>query len=508
MANVRIENLHGIIKRDDIRGKYPDDLDEETACDIGRAIVRTVFSGMHPRVAVGWDARLSSPSLSSALMRGLAGEGATVYALGQCSTELVYFAVGDNKAMDGGVMVTASHNPKDQNGFKIVKRGAEPTSSADLERIRAEVALLVGEAPAARLDLVQDYAAKVIEVSGVRTASSKTLKVVVEAGNGMGGVIFEQVARRLPFLKVAYSNKEPDGNYPVRLPNPLDPEYMRLVQERVLAEKADLGLAFDGDADRAGAADNQGDVLTAAEIMAIIAERFLQPGRTDRKIMHNLVTSSLVEATTKEQGGIPWTTPVGHGQIKLRMRQPGHGDCMFAGEHSGHYFFRDFFQADSGMIAALMLVEAAMAAKEAKSSLHAKVAEWRMRYFAPPETNFNIRLPKRNRDISEAEERGLMQECVERVRTAYAGRARAVTEYAPGDPVKPANKVDTLKMELAENFGNWWFCVRPSGNEPKLRLVMEVVLDSEQVGKADGQSLLDQRFGQLVKLIDPKSEYR
>jgi phosphomannomutase len=505
MARVTVDSIDRMTKRDDFRGIYPTDLNEEVAYYLGRAIVQIVFAdhaGSHstpPRIIVGWDMRQSSPALSQALICGLMEERAEVCELGQCGTELVYFAVGADSANSGGVMITASHNAKDQNGFKIVKQGAEPVGADELRRIAARVKEFVQQRPHPVLDLTEAYAKTVLQTSGVRRSSSQRLRVVVEAGHGMGGLIFQAIARDLDYLDVSYAHFQPDGSLPVGVPNPLKASYMRLVQDEVARTGADLGLAFDSDADRVGVVDGKGKVMSSNELISLIAEQILRNERPDRKIMYNVVCSRLVFDNIARLDGIPWVTPVGHGQIKLRMRKPEHADCAFAGEHSGHFFFRDFFQADSAMIAALMIIEAALAAKDAGSSLQDKVADWRRKYFSSSETNFNIR--RAHPDLPMAAERERMRECVQRVRQHYALTGREVEEYTPNDPFQDSHGVPLLRMEFTEEFGDWWFCLRPSGNEPLLRLVVEVILRDEHVPNIDGYSLMEERYITLIDII-------
>ncbi|HQV70075.1 MAG TPA: hypothetical protein PL141_09385 [Thermoflexales bacterium] len=479
-----------VLRRDDIRGKYPRDLNEDVARAIGRALP-PLFGGQNPLVVVGWDARLSSPALAEALSRGLREAGAQVRSLGLASTEMVYFAAGF-APVDGGVMVTASHNPADENGFKIVRRGAQPVSGEEL------AAHLGGQSAPPNLfgpgltvsspssETTNDYAETVIRLSGIRRKNAEKLKVVAEAGNGVGGLAFRQVAARLPFLDVVYSNETPDGRFPICLPNPLDPAYMKLAQGRVLADGAALGLAFDGDADRVGAVDSKGEVLSASEIMAVLALRALQapgalplpppppralqaPGALRTKFMYNLVMSQLVPDVIGEMGGAAVMTPIGHGQIKARMRLPQHADCVLAGEHSGHFFFRDFFRADSGMIAALMLIEAELQARERGRDLSAEVAEWRERYAILPEKNFEL----------PASHPGAAQDVIDAVRRHFAGRGAELKQYAPGDPIPKS----ILRMDFAEEWGKWWLCARPSGNEPLLRLNLEIVAKNNARGR-------------------------
>lgn len=497
MTDDEQKQLARVLRRDDIRGKYPRDLNEDVARAIGRALP-PLFGGPNPLVVVGWDARLSSPALAEALMRGLREAGARVRVAGLASTEQVYFAAGF-APVDGGVMVTASHNPADENGFKIVRRGAQPVSGEELAAcLGGQMAPpnLPGRNPAtfsASAETTNDYAETVIRLSGIRRENAEKLKIVAEAGNGVGGLAFRQVAAHLPFLDVVYSNETPDGRFPIRLPNPLDPAYMRLAQRRVLADGAALGLAFDGDADRVGAVDARGEVLSASEIMATLALRSAAlrsvqpPGALRAKFMHNLVMSQLVPDVIRGMGGVAVMTPIGHGQIKARMRLPQHADCVLAGEHSGHFFFRDFFRADSGMMAALMLIEAELQARERGETLGAALAAWRERYAMMPEKNFD--LPARHP--------GAAQKVIDALRHHFGGRGAELREYAPGDPIPPS----VLRMDFAEDWGGWWLCARPSGNEPLLRLNLELV------AKNNTRSRMSQIADEVIGLIERQIEH-
>ncbi len=524
MASQNAGNIAKIKKRDDFRGKYPTHLNEDVAYHLGWALMETVLadggSGGNLEVAVGWDARLSSPSLARALMLGLGEHGASVHSVGQCSSEMLYFAVGSRASMAGGVMVTASHNPKDENGFKIVKRGAESISGGELDAIaNRTVDLLARDVqPAPSLAVGQQYADRVIEESGVRRDwDGEPLRVAVEAGNGVGALAFREVARKLPYLDVLYFNARPNGEFPICLPNPVKPDYMGMLREHVLDNGADLGLAFDGDGDRVGAVDNQGAIINPSEVMAIIVDCLLpdcnKKGKPlthgDKEIMYNLTCSRLVPDRVAAKGATPLMTPVGHGQIKpvLRIhssddyRQQTGRTCVFAGEHSGHYFYPSFYYADSGTTAGLMIVEHLLSLREQNRDLHDDISGWREKYFAIPETNFDMRRP--DPTISEDRQQALLDQCVKDVQQYAAERNGVpVTRYdAATDPPGPEVKWPSLKLHFEEDAYSWWLCVRPSGNEPLLRLNLEVVLENTTL---DGSRLREQRFAELVQVIGPQ----
>ena len=257
-----------------------------------------------------------------------------------------------------------------------------------------------------------------------------------------------------------------------------------------------------GDGDRVGIVDSNGDIIAPSEIIAVVAERFLpeDADNSGTEIMYNVVSSRLARDHVEQLGGIPFLTPVGHAQIKGIMRRPEHDNCLFAGEHSGHYFFKDFYLADSGMIAALVIVEAALAAKDTGRDLRSRRAGWRKKYFSRLETNFDVH--QGNPGITDDESRDIMQASVERARQfALARGGRAITEYGGGLPLESLKKVDVLRMELDDDFGSWWFVVRPSGSESLLRMVVEVVLADDKTGQFDGPALLSDCFDQLVSCI-------
>lgn len=492
--------LDALFRRDDIRAKYPDPLDEAVAHNVGLCLGRALAPGLaSPRIAVGWDARLSSPSLAAALVQGVRASAAQPVVLGLCATELVYFAAGAGHA-DAGVMVTASHNPKDENGFKFVKAEARPAGADDLARLQAELTRAPARGCAAApcppadrsMDLTSKHADYVLASARAPRTSDTPLRVLVEAGNGVGAVAFAALAERLPWLDVLASNADPDGRFPMLLPNPLDERYLGLACVATRRAGADLGLAFDGDADRVAAIDHTGRALSASETLAVLAEHALAAGHGRLEVAHNLVCSRLVADAIESRGGVARLAPVGHGQIKQRLWGPALGACVVAGEHSGHFYFRDFFRSDSGLLAALIVVMAAQREKAAGRNLSDRVAGWRARYHMRPEVNFRFDGP--------GGARREMQAAVSRVSDRYAGLGRQRRDFAPGDPIEPYAGVDTLFLSFDEPFGEWWFCLRPSGNEPLLRLTAEVVLRPDRVDIDDGPGLLEERVAQIVRV--------
>src|ERR687891_1753280 len=342
-----------VFKAYDVRGLYASELDEEGAYAIGRAY------GEHfepKRIAVGRDMRLSSPSMAEAVTRGAADAGVDVVDIGMVGTEMLYFAVGE-LGLDGGVAVTASHNPKEYTGMKIVRRGALPVGGdSGLLDIR-DRALALPDMPRGltpgsvqNRDVYPAYVERVL--SFVDPDAMRPLRVVVDAANGMAGAMLPPLLERLP-VEAVRCYFEPDGSFPNHEPNPLLEENRAFIVGKVTEEGADLGIAFDGDADRCFFVDDTGEFVPGDFVTALFAESILEkePGA---KIIYDVRASWAVPETIERAGGIPLMNRVGHAFIKLRMREEG---AVFAGEVSGHYYFRDFNQADSGTIPALLMLE-------------------------------------------------------------------------------------------------------------------------------------------------------
>ena len=340
-----------VFKAYDVRGIYPAELDEEGAYAIGRAYVEQ----FEPRrIAVGRDMRLSSPSMSAALMRGVTDAGADVLDLGLVGTEMVYFAVGE-LGLDGGVAVTASHNPKEYTGMKSSARALcrwRRLRSPRHPRRAALGDLPEGHSPGRveEYDVWPAYVERVL--SFVDVSAIKPLRVVVDAANGMAGVMLPPVLERLPIEAVRYYF-EPDGSFPNHEPNPLLPENREFIVERTKSEGADFGVAFDGDADRCFFVDDEGDFVPGDFVTALLAESVLEkdPGQ---KIIYDVRASWAVPERIEDAGGTPLINRVGHAFIKHRMREE---DAAFGGEVSGHYYFRNFTQADSGVVPFLLMLE-------------------------------------------------------------------------------------------------------------------------------------------------------
>ena len=445
------DRLDRLIKAYDVRGVFPDDLDTEVARLVGAAFVTVVGAakadGGPGAVVVGRDMRPSGPELVAAFAEGVTHLGVDVVDIGLASTDELYYAAGSLGLP--GAMFTASHNPAKYNGIKLCRVGASPVGQeSGLREIRSLVEQWSVEglpAPTgsagsvSERDVLSDYAAflhGLVDLRGIRP-----LTVVVDAGNGMGGFTVPAVLSGLP-LTIHPLFFELDGNFPNHEANPIDPENMRDLQAAVLEHKADIGLAFDGDADRCFVVDEKGDIVDPSTITGLIAVRELarEPGST---IIHNLITSASVPEIVREHGGVPVRTRVGHSFIKARMAETG---AIFGGEHSGHFYFRDFWRADSGMLAALHTL-AALGETPADASLSALLAEF-VRYVPSGEINTTVK------DQAAV---------VAQIKSMYADR-----------PGVELDELDGLTVTGKTPDGRaWWFNVRPSNTEPLLRLNVE-----------------------------------
>ncbi|AXE26612.1 phosphomannomutase/phosphoglucomutase [Streptomyces globosus] len=433
-------DLSNIVKAYDVRGVVPDEWDEALAELFGAAFVEVTGA---TAIVVGHDMRPSSPGLSAAFARGAAARGTDVTLIGLCSTDQLYYASG--KLDLPGAMFTASHNPARYNGIKLCRAGAAPvgrdTGLADI-RALAEKWSEHG-LPAAPEDTTpgtvtaQDTLVGYAEhlKSLVDLTRIRPLKVVVDAGNGMGGHTVPTVFDGLP-LELVPMYFELDGTFPNHEANPLDPKNIVDLRERVKAEGADLGLAFDGDADRCFVVDERGEGVSPSAVTALVAARELARNGGTGTVIHNLITSWSVPEVVRENGGTPVRTRVGHSFIKEEMARSG---AIFGGEHSAHYYFKDFWNADTGMLAALHVL-AALGGQE--GPLSELVASYD-RYTGSGEINSTV--------------------------ADQAGRLAAVkAAYAAADGVT-LDELDGLTATAAD----WWFNLRPSNTEPLLRLNVE-----------------------------------
>ena len=430
-----MSDLSSIVKAYDVRGVVPDELDTDIARAIGAAFAQ--FTGAS-RIVTARDMRESGVALGKAFAEGVTSQGVDVVESGLGSTDLLYYAAG---SMDiPGAMFTASHNPAKYNGIKLCLAGARPVGQeSGLVQIREQAERFLDEGiPSAdrqgtvtQQHVLAGYAAYmkqlVPDLAGIRP-----LKVVVDAGNGMGGHTVATTFAGLP-LDVVEMYFELDGSFPNHEANPIDPANTADLQARVVAEGADLGLAFDGDADRCFVIDERGEIVSPSVLTALIAARELakDPGST---VIHNLITSRAVPEVVREHGGSPVRTRVGHSFIKAEMARTG---AVFGGEHSGHFYFRDFWNADSGMLAALHTIAALGQQPGPLSGLLSTYD----RYAASGEINSTV---------TDAAAR------VAELKTAYAGRQQ--------------DELDGLTVDLGDGA---WFNVRASNTEPLLRLNVE-----------------------------------
>jgi phosphomannomutase len=435
-------DLSGIFKAYDVRGVYPDQLDEATARRIGTAFAR--FAGT-ARIVVGRDMRVSSPSLAAAFAEGATAAGTDVIDVGEVSTDALYFASG---RLDlPGAMFTASHNPGHYNGIKLCRAGAAPIGAeSGLQDIRALAERAgddddVDHGNVFAKDVLGEYAAHCRSFADASVL--RPLRVAVDAGNGMAGKTVPLVFAELPF-EVLPLFFELDGTFPNHPANPIEPANLVDLQKKVLDEGCDAGIAFDGDADRMFLVDEKGELVSGSTTTALVAQRLLRkhPGEA---VIYNLICSWAVPEVIEESGGRPVRTRVGHSFIKQVMAETG---AIFGGEHSGHYYFRDNFRADSGMIAALLTLEAMSEASEPLSRMLAPF----QRYAPSGEIN------------SVVEDQ---QGALELLSTAYA-----------------EGKQDTSDG-LTVEFEDWWFNCRPSNTEPLLRLNLEARTAGLMAAKRD-----------------------
>jgi phosphomannomutase len=431
MATTDRANLEAIFKAYDVRGTVPDQLDDALAEAVGNAFVVVTDAAT---VVVGHDMRPSSPDLAAAFARGAARAGADVVQIGLCSTDELYFASG--RLGHPGAMFTASHNPAQYNGIKLCRAHAQPvgkdTGLGEIrDRVAADEVQVADEAGTiTERDVLADYASYLLGLAPVR---GRRLKVVVDAGNGMAGLTAPEVLGRID-ADVTPMYYELDGTFPNHEANPIDPANLADLQAKVRETGADVGLAFDGDADRCFLVDERGELVSPSVLTALIATRELakQPGAS---IIHNLITSRAVPEIVVEHGGKPVRTRVGHSYIKATMAET---DAVFGGEHSGHFYFRDFWRADSGMLAAL---HALGALAETGQPLSDVLAPYH-RFAASGEINSTV------------------------------ADQQAVLDRLEGEWTQNDVEVDHLDG-LTVTHPDWWFNVRASNTEPLLRLNAE-----------------------------------
>ena len=435
-----------VFKAYDVRGVYPAELDEDGAYRVGRAYVEE----FEPRtIAVGRDMRLSAPAMAAAVIEGAAGGGTDVLDIGMVGTEMLYHAVGDLD-LDGGVCVTASHNPGQYTGMKIVRRGALPVGGdSGLEKVKRRAEKGFGDVTrrgeVRQEDVWDGFVDKVL--SFVDEGSVAPLRIVVDAANGMAGAMLPPVLDRLPQLDVVRCFFDPDGSFPNHEPNPLLPENRAFIVEKTRTEGARLGVAYDGDADRCFFVDDTGEFVPGDFVTALLARAMLEkePGA---KVIYDVRASWAVPRAIEEAGGVALVNRVGHAFIKQRMRKE---DALFAGEVSAHYYFRDFSQADTGVVPFLVMLELLSRAGKPLSEL---LAPYREQYFLTGEINTPVvDVPLKLQELKEH----------------YAAEGGRISH------------LDGISVD----FDDWHFNVRPSNTEPLLRLNLEALSEPLMEEKRD-----------------------
>jgi phosphomannomutase len=447
-----------IFKAYDIRGLYGEQMDGDVAEQIGRAFVRVLARlGERPagelRVGLGRDMRLTAPELGARYREGMVAEGAEVIDAGQVATEMLYYLVG-SRDLDGGLMCTASHNPKPWTGAKLVRRGAIPLSGdAGIQDIRREIETGLGPAAGGgsvtEVDIYEEFRQAALHF--IDPAAVTPRKVVVDGGNGMAGPMVGPLLEGLG-LDLIETYWQPDGNFPDHEPNPLLPENRRFIVEKVIESGAELGIAWDGDADRCFFIDETGRFVDGDFLTALLARSLLRKDR-GATILYDVRASWAVHDTVSAAGGTALINRVGHAFFKTRMRETG---AIFGGEVSGHYYFRDFYCADSGTIPALLILELLSIENRAMSQL---LEPYRSRYFVSGEINSEVR-----------DQEAKMQEIAARY-------ADAQQSWLDG---------------ISIDYPDWHFNVRPSNTEPLLRLCLESLVSQEH---------MEQRRDEVLALI-------
>ncbi|HEX8105074.1 MAG TPA: phosphomannomutase/phosphoglucomutase [Solirubrobacteraceae bacterium] len=437
-----------IFKAYDVRGLYGEQIDGDAAEAIGRAFVRVLAKGADKavgdlRVGLGRDMRLTAPELSARYRDGMMAEGAHVIDAGMVGTEMVYYLVG-SRELDGGLMCTASHNPKAYTGAKLVKEGAIALSGdAGIGDVRREIEAGLGEAPGGgsceEVEIYDEFHAAALKF--IDPSSLRPLKVVLDGGNGMAGPMVGPILEGLEPLALVPTYFTPDGEFPGHEPNPLLPENREFIIAKVLEEGADLGIAWDGDADRCFFIDDKGRFVDGDFLTAMLAESILRkkPGAA---ILYDVRASRAVPHTVEAAGGTAWMNRVGHAFFKTRMRDEG---GAFGGEVSGHYYFADFYNADSGTIPALLILE--LLSHEGKS-LSELLERYHSKYFISGEINSEV--PDAEAKMRQIEE-----------------------EFSDGE----ITHLDGVSVD----YDDWHFNVRASNTEPLLRLNLESLVSVEDM---------------------------
>jgi phosphomannomutase len=453
-----------IFKAYDIRGIHGDQLGPDAAEQIGRAFARVIgqLEGKPTtelRLGLGRDMRLSAPEMAERYRDGMVAEGATVIDAGQVGTEMLYFLVG-SRDLDGGLMCTASHNPKAYTGAKLVKRGSIALSGDEgIQDIRIMVQDGLGDPPAnatgsvEEVEIYEEFQAAALKT--IDPANVKPLKVVVDGGNGMAGPMAGPVLRGLG-LDLVETYFTPDGNFPDHEPNPLLEENRKFIVDKVIAEGADLGIAWDGDADRCFFIDDTGRFVDGDFLTAILAEHLLAKRGSHADILYDARASRAVADTVTAAGGTPHINRVGHAFFKTRMRDEG---AIFGGEVSGHYYFHDFYNADSGTLPALLVLEKLSVEGKKMSEL---LEPFKAKYFISGEINSEV--------------------------SDGPAKMAELEEHYGSQPGATVTHVDGVSID----FEDWHFNVRPSNTEPLLRLTLESL-----VSEADMEAKRDEVLGRI-----------
>jgi len=447
-------NKLSAFKAYDVRGAYPEEVNEEIAFKIGVALVQFLKRKLRKkvlRIVIGRDCRLSSNSLFKSLCQGIVSQKGRIIDIGLVSTDSLYFAIGHFK-YDGAVMVTASHNPKNDNGFKLLAKGPQCISQdwgmAEIKKLatKAKVCSVKTKGKIVKKNIISDYVKYILKLVDLKEI--KPLKIVVDAGNGMGGEVIQRLNKKLP-VKLYPLYFKPDGRFLNRSPNPKIKNSIKACQKKVVRHKADFGIAFDGDGDRTIFIDEKGKIIDTDMIIALLSIYFLQK-EPRSKIVYNLTCSKVLKEVIKENKGIPIKTRTGHAFIKKAMKQH---KAIFGGEISGHLYFRDFFTAESGGLAFVLMTKVLSQSEESLSKLIKKLKKY-------SQIEVNIKTTQSKKAIK-----------------------KLAKFYQKG-------KQDRLDGLTAE-FSNYWFNVRASNTEPLLRITVE----------AKDKKLVDKKLKQIKKII-------
>jgi phosphomannomutase len=452
-----------IFKAYDIRGIHGDQLGPDAAEQIGRAFARVIgqLEGKPTtelRLGLGRDMRLSAPEMAARYRDGMIAEGATVIDAGQVGTEMLYYLVG-SRELDGGLMCTASHNPKAYTGAKLVKRGSIALSGDEgIQDIRRMIEEGLGDGATTvgsveEVEIYEEFQAAALKT--IDPANVKPLKVVVDGGNGMAGPMAGPVLRGLG-LDLVETYFTPDGNFPDHEPNPLLEENRKFIVDKVIAEGADLGIAWDGDADRCFFIDDTGRFVDGDFLTAILAEHLLAKRGSHADILYDARASRAVPDTVTAAGGTPHINRVGHAFFKTRMRDEG---AIFGGEVSGHYYFHDFYNADSGTLPALLVLEKLSVEGKKMSEL---LEPFKAKYFISGEINSEV--------------------------SDGPAKMAELEQHYGSQPGATITHVDGVSID----FDDWHFNVRPSNTEPLLRLTLESL-----VSEADMEVKRDEVLGRI-----------